>query len=400
MALNDSIRKIKLVPRGYFIFGIFLLLFIGLMITVEINNGKFWTNDFRVYYDATRDFFNGSDPYSKSYGLSSGFFKYPPTTLYFFSVLSCLPYFIAQLLHVFVLAISFYFSLILIHRTFFNEAIDPHFKKRYWLLYLGFLFSVVHLVREFHMGNVNLLLLGLFSIGLIELKKGNQLVVAILWSLMVILKPIMVVVFVSLIFFKYWKLLLYLSAIGILYFCLPILHIGWSGNLSLWYNWFGAVAHHGDYIISENSLTYLAEYYFGIKSVWWPSLVIFLILVLTMFLENYKSPFKIGKLVQWSVTFLAFIPNFFVTDTEHFLLSLPLLLFLLFKISKKRNIWYLCLFILLIIPFSFNANDLLGDSFSDIIDEGGFLGISNLAFIFFYILVSFNKPSELANKNL
>ena len=43
-------------------FWFFVIAFIALFTFVEFNNGKLWTNDFKVYYLATIDFFKGNDP--------------------------------------------------------------------------------------------------------------------------------------------------------------------------------------------------------------------------------------------------------------------------------------------------------------------------------------------------
>ncbi|MFN5030681.1 MAG: hypothetical protein ACK5FX_00555, partial [Flavobacteriia bacterium] len=102
---------------GYLIFGIFLLLFTALMVVVEIKNGRFWTNDLKVYYDATSDYFRGNNPYLKPYGLSSGFFKYPPPTLYFFWIYSKLNFFTVQIIHIALSFLAFLFSVLILHKA-------------------------------------------------------------------------------------------------------------------------------------------------------------------------------------------------------------------------------------------------------------------------------------------
>lgn len=390
MAESSFIQIIKKIPKAYWFFGFFCLLFTTLMVFVEINNGKFWTNDFKVYYDATRDFFAGNDPYQTHYGLSSGYFKYPPTTLYFFGLVSWLPYFTAQLLHTFFLYVSFVLATSLFHKNILLPIKGNVLKHYSGLLYLAFVFVAIHIVREFHLGNINLLLLFLFVVGLTQMERSD-LTVAIFWSCMVILKPIVILAFITLFIFKKWRIILWMAGFGIIFFLVPIVNVGWVGNFTLWSNWFNAIGAHGDYIISENSLTYLTNYYLGIKSAWLPSIIALVILVFVLYLDARKFQFSKEKLLHHVIVLLAFTPNFFVTDTEHFLLSLPLLLLVVKLLLETKNKWFWIVFVVLIIPFSFNSNDLLGRDLSDYFDKIGMLGIVNLGFIVFYLILSRGK---------
>ena len=63
-------NKIQL-QQSYIYFALFIVSFFGLFVVVELNNEKLWTNDFRVYFDATIDYFNGKNPYVKNYGLDT-----------------------------------------------------------------------------------------------------------------------------------------------------------------------------------------------------------------------------------------------------------------------------------------------------------------------------------------
>jgi len=375
----------KKIPKAEVYFGIFFILFVALMVFVEINNHKFWTNDFKVYYEATQDYFAGKSPYIKNYGLDTGFFKYPPTTLYFFGLAVLLKYFIAQLLHIFILSTSFLTASFLLKKTIFS-AEDKVVKFSFIIYFLGFIFIVIHIAREYHMGNVNLILLALFSLGLWYLKQQKQLNVAIFWSLMVVLKPIVILAFIPLFFFKQWKTILLMVLFGLFFLILPIAFSGGTGNIELWKAWFASVAKHGKYLSSENSLTYLTEYYFKIKSEWIPSIMILFVLVTVMLFSIYKGKKSNHDLLLWSIVLLAFTPNFFVTDTEHFVLTLPLLLTLLNYLIKTKKIIYWIIFVLLLGPFSLNSNDILGSNISDFIDKNGFMGISNIGFIVLFLL--------------
>ena len=100
------------------------------------------------------------------------------------------------------------------------------------------------------------------------------------------------------------------------------------------------------------------------------------------------------------VVFVAFIPNFFVTDTQHFLLSVPLLLFLLHELILRKSVIAWIVFVLAFGLFSLNSNDLLGSRLSDFMYTKGMLGLGNLLFIGLYIVViiTSNKSDRVSRE--
>lgn len=388
---NRRINALTKIPRGYYFFGIFCVLFVGLMVVIETNNGKFWTNDFVVYFEATKDYFSGNNPYEVNYGLDTGYFKYAPTTLYFFSPAVLLHFSVAQLIHTFFLLVSLISSMWIIHRMFILQDVG---KKRIGLLYIGFAMIAPHIAREFHMGNVNLLLLFFFCIGLFALEMKKDLQVAVFWSIMIILKPIVILAFIPLLFYKKWKIIFTMGGIGLLFFLLPILFSGFNGTIELWSNWLDAIILHGKYLESENSLTYLLHRFTGIKSTWGASLV-FLSLLTGVLVWNKRKLNSIS-LVEWVVVFFAFCPNFFVTDTEHFLLSIPLIMMLFKELIRVNSLVYWIPFGVSVFFFSLNINDLLGHAISNVIDENGLLGVANMTFIVLFCVI---RTSQHVNKS-
>ena len=386
-------KKIKNIPKSYFFFGGLIIAFLSLFTIVEISNDKLWTNDFKVYYLATIDYFNGNNPYVKNYGLDTGYFKYPPFTLYIFKFFTFFSYGTSQLIHLFLLMSSLIISIITL-KELAHTVFGFKFKtSQAWILFVTFLTVAIHLVREFHMGNINLYLLVLFVLGLKNIDSNKTLLTAFFWSLMLILKPIMILAVIPLLFFKKWRIIGFMVAFGLLFFLFPIISSGWSGNLILWGNWAKSVSNHGGYIVSENSLTYLTNYYLGIKSEWIPSLICLFILLGLMILQIVKGNNSDNELIIWSVVLTAFAPNFFVTDTEHFLLISALISFLLHLLSKTKSVigWLGCA--LGMILFSFNSNDLWGRELSDNFDAHGVLGIGNALFILVFLSVYFKTYS-------
>jgi hypothetical protein len=363
-------------------FWIFVFSFISLFTFVEFNNDKLWTNDFKVYYLATIDFFKGNDPYNNNYGLDTGYFKYPPFTFYLFKVFTLFKYEVAQLIQLLLLTFSLCLSFLYTKRLI--SILKIEFKTG--IFYLGFIVVAIHLVREFHMGNINLYLLVLFLAGLYQNQKKNKNVVlsALFWGIMLILKPITILSLILLVFYKEWKTIIWMSGLGILFFLFPILSKGWEGSIKLWTGWLDSISSHGEYIVSENSLTYLANYYFGIQSQWSPS-IFFLLILIGIFLFDFFKTKKV-TFIEWTIIFTSFSPNFFVTDTQHFLLSLPLILLYLARLKDQKNTLSLALFIVVFILFSINSNDLWGKELSSVFDAAGILGLGNLLLISGYLV--------------
>lgn len=385
------------IKRFQLLFYVFICLFLGLFLTVESINGKLWTNDFVVYYGAVHDFFNGNDPYISNYGLDTGYFKYPPFTLYLFGYNFWLPFPVAKMIHLLLSSLALLYSIPVLAKMS-REMLQTD-RNYAWILYLGFFSIAIHLVREFHMGNVNLILLGLFTFGLSHLKSTSGWYTVISWSLMIIIKPIMIVALFPLLFFHQWKRVVYIGLCGVFFFLLPIVHLGWNANLTLWLDWFRAISEHGEYIVSYNSLRFLVLTYLGITSEWIPSLVVLFLLLLVMWMDVRKRKNQ-QQLLKWMVVFVAFIPNFFVTDTQHFLLSVPLLLFLLHELVLRKSVIAWIVFVLAFGLFSLNSNDLLGSRLSDFMYTKGMLGLGNLLFIGLYIVViiTSNKSDRVSRE--
>jgi hypothetical protein len=97
---------------------------------------------------------------------------------------------------------------------------------------------------------------------------------------------------------------------------------------------------------------------------------------------------------------LAIIPNVVITDTEHFLLSLPLIMILLRYVYEKKNYLLIGAFIVLIFFYEGNSTDLLGKNLAHRFEEMGLLGITNLAIITAVLMLNFvwwKNPSLPSN---
>jgi hypothetical protein len=217
---------------------------------------------------------------------------------------------------------------------------------------------------------------------------------------MVILKPIVILAFIPLLFFQQWKTIFAMMGFGSVFLIIPFIHKGWNEGINLWKEWLAAIGQHGDYIISENSFKYLSNYYFGIQSAWIPSIIGLMLLVVLFFITRQLKKLNALSFLEWSALFLAFTPNFFVTDTEHFLLSLPLILVVLRRLLlvKKALFWFT--FVVLLLPFSLKSNDLMGKMISALANEAGWMGLANFALVLFFCFIGLSTNSKTNHTNL
>lgn len=86
----------------------------------------------------------------------------------------------------------------------------------------------------------------------------------------------------------------------------------------------------------------------------------------------------------------ALVPSLTHTDTEHFLFSLPLFLFILFSFERNEKMGiYFVLVLIAVIPFLFNSPDLIGKKWSLRMDQGG-IGWANFILLIIFFVRSVN----------
>jgi hypothetical protein len=386
-----SVKSGTGITRAEWIFTLFLVAFCTLFAFVEMNNGRLWTNDFRVYYEATRDFFAGNNPYAHNYGLDTGHFKYTPFTLYLFSPLTAVSFGVGQCIHSILLTFSLIYSVLNIRKLLENFPVLGARKVPSGMLYLAFACVAIHVTRELHLGNVNLVLLLLFNLGLRSALHKKDLPVAVWWSLMIVLKPIMIFVLLPLLVTKRWKIIGITAGFGIFFFIFPAIHVGFKFNWILWQDWFKAISAHGEYLTSNNSIATLVKIHTGFPAAWIVPLICLLVLISLMMNDVFRlKKSKTETLFVWSAIFSAFIPIFFTTDTEHFLLSLPLIWLLFGGLLNHGNWIHWMGFGIGMLLFSFNSPDLLGP-LSDFVSDKGLLGIGNGLFIITFLNIRWKK---------
>jgi hypothetical protein len=115
-----------------------------------------------------------------------------------------------------------------------------------------------------------------------------------------------------------------------------------------------------------------------------------------MIRDLIKQNYSKNEFVNWTIILMAFVPNFFVTDTEHFLLSLPLILIVLKQLLLQARPVFWIVFSFLTAFFSLKSNDLLGEKLTLFYNTNGLLGISNLCFIVLFLLLKNEQHKKLS----
>ena len=373
--------------------GVLLLL----ILVIQIINRRFWMHDFEVYYKAAEAFSDGSKVYGKIFGLESGYYKYSPFALYLFLPLSLLPFEVAKIIFFLLISAATIATLMLAAHILENAGKSGRrYSDGILFLVLGIVSSQVF--RELHMGNVNMLLLLLMLIMLWHLMSGKQITAGILFAIVLFIKPHFIILVPLLLLRKQYKSLavtiLSLSA-GIL---LPAILIGVSANIDLYKEWLFTMRSHNEslleaydtiYSLALRPLSYLQLFNIRLNEKTVTVILIFLVaisfgwFVIRNILRERKTQLQhTGQ--AFAIEFLlliALIPNLLITDSEHFLLSIPLILFLLGLMYNKTYFWFNLTVIIAIVLYAMNIHDLVGAAASLWLRNNGILGLGNLILI-------------------
>lgn len=363
---------------------VLLLFFFSLMLVIENINSRFWLNDFKVMYSAAEAFISGKQVYGKPFGLSTGFFKYSPESTVLFIPYLLFKFEVAAVLHYCVLLVCTV-GLFLNLNKLCKAYLFPTLSLKYpsLLLLPAFLFSVVHLVREFHLGNVNVILVYLISATLLATIQKKYSTAGILISIVIFTKPYFIVLLLGFLLIKKFKPVLSSVLFSLSAILLFSLIIGFGKSVQMHTDWLKSMLDHSSYLTSNHTIFSLAENYFSVEIPMANSPIYLFSLGIVLFFVFWFSKLKNLKhsFVFFTLIFLAIIPNMIITDVEHFLFSIPLILIITaYILSGKRYVLFTPL-ILTLILFGGKSNDILGKSLASFFHQNGFLGIANLLLI-------------------
>ncbi len=367
-------------------------------------NHRFWLNDFKVYYSAARALWDGDTVYGVAFGLSSGFYKYSPSTLIFFLPHAMLPYPVACIIHFFTLAaVMIYVPFVI------RDIIRDHYFARWnlqenLLFLLSFICVLIHFVKELHLGNITVVLLLLLTLSLRSLFRSQPLKAGFFFAIVVLAKPFFLILILPLIFRKQWKALAGFVATLVIASLLPSLVTGWQRDVQLHLQWYHAVFDHNANYPSHNSILYMIQYYI------WPAVpayfqyliiaagaaAFFIIHYFNRKIETIHTSRSLtrtaGFTVEWFFL-IAILPDLVKTDSEHFLSSLPVIMVIMAFLIQNRKFLPSILFVILIFFYGANSTDLLGRPLSNRLFDMALIGISNLLIVVYFLAVHYRfKP--------
>ncbi|MEI6817115.1 MAG: glycosyltransferase 87 family protein [Bacteroidota bacterium] len=384
---------------------IFLFIVLIVSFIIENINGRFWLNDFKVYYTAASRLFNGGTLYNEAFGLGSGYYKYSPFAAAFFIPFTFLPYKIAAIIYYFIIAYLIVQVLkMALYLTNIIAGKEIPMNQQSILLYV-FLAGIVHLQRELHLGNVNILLLSILLFSLKKMLDGKMLLPAILLGLVILFKPHFIIFIPSLLLRKKFGIALQSMITVMVGLMIPSLFLGVHQNVELHSQWLQTMQTHNAGIIDARQTIYSILYQYLIQFfIPQPDKVYLLILLMmvgmavSFFIVNHlineraaKTSETInsnGHFISEFFLLLALVPSLTLTDSEHFLLSLPLITVLIyFLVNKGVSKMMASLIIMGLLFYGGNIHDLLGGKLSDLVETMGLLGVGNLVLIGLFYFV-------------
>ncbi len=379
-------------------FSIILGLALLFLLIIQNINGNFRMHDFEVYYTAAKSFLNGNPVYGKAFGLSSGFFKYAPITLILFIPFALLPFMIAKVIYFLLVAfltlLTYQYCSNIIARQFY----PGREKQAGAILFIVLAITGAHLFREMDLGNINMLLLFLFVLALLRFEHGKDIQAGLLMGAGALIKPHFLLLLPLLVLRKKIKASVAFVALLVVGFCMPVLFAGVNKGMALNASWIEAVKEHNQSLLGYPDTVYSLIYHGFVRNIF-PNAgqgfalnILVLIGIGFSFLvlrnmrreqrreKNDHNTFVISPGFCFEYFFLiACIPNLMATDTEHFLLSIPVVLYIVrYLVEHKKHVWVAIFMLCTFLSYSDFGNDVFGKTLSDWLELHGFTGLGNL----------------------
>ena len=361
-----------------------IVLLIAAALALEVANGRFWLNDFRVYWSAADALVHGRQVYGLPFGEDTGFFKYAPIVAMAFVPFALLRYGFAAGLDFALIGVALILSFVRLERLLMRHVFGTYPPRILLRGVLGFLCVAVLLSRELHLGNINLWLVVGVLFATEAMLESNDGIAGLLFGLLWLTKPYLAFMAVPLVIALRLKTLRNAGITLALGLLLPMPFVGPDQWLQLHRAWLEAMAAHGGYLTSPNTFTTLAW-----KSGWdapmlHPRLVIIamaMIFGLLCALQRKSKGETSGGLILQLWTAFALVPHLVITDQEHFLYSLPLIAFILAALFSQRRPLALVLFITAMLLYATRSSDLWGSQLESRWVAAGALGLGNLLLI-------------------
>jgi hypothetical protein len=251
---------------------------------------------------------------------------------------------------------------------------------------LGFLCIAVHVVRELHLGNVNVLLLWCMVVAMESLLEEEDVKGGILFGLAILVKPYFLLCTLPLVVLKRWSALVWITVPVALGLLLPLAFEGSATGWSLNTAWLDAMRAHGDYLSSANTLRAITSSVSGSPLPAWTDLAFIggaAILVAAVTLRSGEA--RNEGLVLGVALALALVP----------LLALPLVLWTLAHLFMHRAPWLAVFFTFAMLAYGTDSTDLWGRELAGRLEQAGAVGMGAMLLVITALLLA-NRPAERA----
>jgi len=393
--IKQRVLQFILRNKSVLAFGFATSVLFLIMMLVEQANGRFWLNDFKVFYSAAQALISNEQVYGVAFGLDTGFYKYSPFTLLLFTPYTLLSYPLASSVHFWVIVV-FSISLIILLTSFLTKNLFGQTKKAIFIYFAILICILNHLIRELHLGNTNIILLFILTLGLYYSIKKKSIYAGLFLGVAILTKPYFLILALPFILYKKWNIILSTGIAILGYIILSILIFGYNEGINLYQDWIISMSNHSGYITSSNTILSILDTYLSVSL---PSYVgfvllgLFSLLLFIMFLIRKLDATK--GLILFFFLLIASIPNFLITDTEHFLFLIPIILTILNYLILNEKYIGIIPFIGLIFLYGGNSSDFLGSDLSTSFYNYGVLGISNILLILWVLFIIFQKSNPL-----
>lgn len=314
-----------------------LVLLIG-----EIINDRFWMHDLEVYYRTAVRMLQGNELYRIA---SDGHYvyKYSPTAGMYFIPLTILPFTAAKILYWLLLTAIAIVVLQFLYRMASDAVPSLSARRKNTILLLSFLAVGAHLHREWHLGQVNLVLLALYVIMLLLWGSKQFTKAGIVLAASLFIKPFGLIFFPYLVLRKRYDMLLSAAVSALVLGLLPFLlypsveaftrlYSSWLQELMIEMQAKQNLLQEGNHTIFSVLARYTPLHYFLESGT---AIKISQLVLLAAIAGCIYTYIRLGKsllksVVQEVALLIAFIPLFAFTSQNAFLFALPTIVLLLY----------------------------------------------------------------------
>ncbi len=354
-----------------YIWILFLLLVSAGSFSAELINSRMDMRDLEVYYHAADRLTEGGELYR---GVEDDpwehyVYKYAPPAAMLF--IPFLPLGIPLSKIIYWILLSFIFGTVLYNlKTLFSPKTVSNRRITASLL-LGIIIVGTHFFRELHLGQVNLLLLGIYIFALCLLQKEKPMGFAALIAVSIFIKPFGLIFIPLLIIMGRFRELLYFTGFAILMILLPMLFYADSNTyFDLYVSWYreltielGAkqdVFAAGNHTIFSILARYSPLGLLPIEGSWRHiyQLGVMLSLGILLLWYYFRRPVP-ERALRLYIILLAIIPLLAFTSHNAFIFTLPLIIYLLFRFGEL-NILFKIILIISCVFIGGNIYDLAG----------------------------------------